>query len=303
MDKLDLGEIMDRILKHCNRLRSLSITYTYEQTALIQFALDTAMQRLRDLTLRGIDTPLAARDILPSRIPFSRIVLTPLSAPALQHLHILGLELLALRSTLRRLINLELSDLQQFASRTLEWDYVIGLLQTCAGTLLELTIQDVSYEVLHQHPLPEMRFAQLRSLRVLDTQGDLMSKFLYIIRLPPTTCLDLHYQWTLGAWNTRSDAGVFTDCIFGIGLSRREEALPGLRDTGRIRLQVGKSSCLSGFRAGEEFASRRAMANVGSSHEVTCRTFGPMVSTIPQLVNLGLVEECEYHVPPYVRNL
>ncbi|OSD08405.1 hypothetical protein PYCCODRAFT_19089 [Trametes coccinea BRFM310] len=295
------GHILDRVLQHRNRLRSLSITYPFDQTPFIQAALDVVMPRLHRLLVRATDTP-PEDPAAGGMAPFSKVTLNPLSVPELQHLHICGLQLVVASSTLERLVGLGLYDLEGILHR-MDFNYALRLIEACAETLLELTYHDVSFRTIHNHPEPEIHFTQLRTLRVKDSYRWLMSHFLNIIRLPPTTRVMLHYQWDQTCWGPTTDTSVFTDCVFPYERERREEALPGLLETRKIRLEVGHSYFLRGYSDGEGLRgpSWSATADLrGTTREISCLAFGPMVGGLSHLVNRNLIEDFECHLAPHI---
>ncbi|KAI9065488.1 hypothetical protein FKP32DRAFT_499638 [Trametes sanguinea] len=295
------GHILDRVLQHRNRLRSLSITYRFDQTPFIQAALDVVMPRLQSLLVRATDTP-PRQPTLRAASPFSRIILNPLSVPELQFLHICSLQLDVAASTLQGLIGLGLYDFEELI-HLIGWNYPLELVEACAETLQELTIYDVPWFTLHNHPQPEIRFNQLRTLHVKDSSGSLMSRFLGLLRLPRTTRLRLHYQWDEVGWSPTRDTAVFNDRIFPYERRVREESLPGLLETRRIRLQVGHSYFLTGYSDGTGLGAPSWCATAdlsGTSREISCLAFGPMVGALTQLVNRNLVEDYECHLPPHL---
>ncbi|KAI8982812.1 hypothetical protein BD414DRAFT_579099 [Trametes punicea] len=290
-------DILARVLEHSDRLRSLSLIYLHEQTSAVQSALNVVMPRLHSLSLRVVYHPAC---LLSNIREFSTLNLEARCVPALRDLHIISVHLLVPASVLRGLVSLELSEFSQISSR-LPYEYIYGMLETCGETLQRLHIHNVPCAVMHMSPEPELRFIQLRELKVKASRDMTTANFLHHVRLPHTTRLFVQKEFGASTKEWPRDTSIISENMFPYTRSVRKEALPILLETRKFRLQMGRNLILTGFGADGKDCIWRATADLRQvSRDVTCTMFGPMVGDISQLVKRDLVEEYECHLPPYM---
>ncbi|OJT06108.1 hypothetical protein TRAPUB_3043 [Trametes pubescens] len=295
--------IMGLILAHARRLRSLAVTFHYDQTLAIQMALSGVKPRLNTLVLRADYEEVAGDNINEGFYVVSQLSLSLSDVPALRHLSIAHLVVDAPEPILRNLVSLELHGFYGLrlglgVARIEEW--IHDVLGTTSSTLEHLTLKrfDCFQQDLEIAPI---EFQKLRSLKMREDtcNGWSIESFLNIARLPATTSLDLHDSSHV-VWRVPPVDFANSTAPIPFRADDRNEALAVL-----LRAKV-----LPGPRAGEEFDCTRWASDTESTvwrattdprdlpngDEFTHDLF-QMTDALGTVLAREIVEEYECHFP------